>query len=161
MARRRSGLRGLASLGNAAGSKAVNNVRVSVARYQSAFRTAQEYAGSDPVRAIQAVGEAKKALVDAEANILAAKAARVFVPPDFVAAFKAAAGTVATLTELAQKASALAQDMKQVEPDWGNSRYGAAMPDYSFPRASDVEFGTNLEGFGGRGRRCCKRRGRR
>lgn len=158
---RHKGFRGFAGLGNAAGSKAVESVRRSVLAYRSAFRDAQQYAGTEPAKALAAVARAKKALVDAEAGIMLAKAARVMVPGQYVNDFKTAAASVSDLSDLARRAAALAQEMTQVDPDWGSSKYGAAMPDYSFPR-SEVEFGTNLEGFGrGRRRGCCAKRHRR
>lgn len=160
MARRHSGLRGLASLGNAAGGKAVHNITISVSRYRTAFRNAQMFAGSDPVKAFGAVAAAKKALVDAEASIAAARAARVMVPPDYIAAFKAAAATIGDLNELAHQAGLLANEMTQVDPEWSNARYGSAMPD---PAYSD-DYGDNarMDGLSGRGkRRCCKRKTRR
>lgn len=162
---RHKGFRGLAGLGSAAGSKAVESVRRSVLAYRSAFRDAQQYAGTDPAKALAAVARAKKALVDAEAGINLARAARVMVPGQYVNDFKAAVSTVGDLSDLAKRASDLAQEMTQVDPDWGNSRYGSAMPDprpANIPGHWDNSWSEGFMGLGrGRGRRgCCAKRRR-
>lgn len=151
--------RGLAGLGSAAGGKAVHSVQLNVHRYHSAFRDAQTYAGSDPPKALQAIARAKKALVDAEAGIMGARMNRVIVPPEYVAAFKAAVGTVDELNDLYRKAAALAADLLQTDPEWHNDKYGSAMPP---PPEPDYWGMGGLRGLSGRGRRgCCPPKRRR
>lgn len=162
---RHKGFRGFAGLGNAAGSKAVESVRRNVGLFRGAFRDAQQYAGSDPAKALAAVARAKKALVDAEAGIMLAKAARVMVPSQYVNDFKTAASAVGDLNDLAKRAADLAQEMTQVDPDWASSKYGSAMPERGTPlnpgRWDDWATGAGMSGLG-RGRRgCCAKRHRR
>lgn len=153
--------RGFAGLGSAAGGKAVHNIRVMVARYLRDFRVAQETAGTDPVRALAAVTSAKKALLDAESAITTARLARVMVPPEYLDSYKAALKSVSILNDMRHRAASLIEEARQSDPVWHNPRYGSAMPEAgSYPRGSDVDFGTALEGLR-RGRRCCPRRRRR
>lgn len=153
--------RGLGGLGSAAGSKAVESVRRNVLRYRAAFRDAQLYASTDPVKALAAIAAAKKALVDAEAGILGARMNRVMVPPEFVAAFKAAAATLSDLDGLWRTAQSVASDLLQRDPEWDNPKYGRAMPEGPPMPEQWRGWVDGLNGLAGRGRRRCCRRGRR
>jgi hypothetical protein len=107
MRRRRKPLwRGFAGLGEADGSRAVQQVAIQLRRLDGVIREGQEAAGAgEPGRAIHAEENAKVVLAAAEAAARTATAAGVFVPGEYKRALERARRAVEALGPLIEVAS--------------------------------------------------------
>ena len=154
-------------------SQAHHHLFIALRRFARAYAEAQAAADSNPDKAVRAVADAKKALVDAEAAIVQSKMDRVWVDADHEKAYREAVSKVGDLNDIHRRAAAAVDERRQVDPEWDNPRYGAAMVDpgdrLTISRGAPppplmahwYKF-DGLGGLGGRGgRRCCPARRRR